>query len=127
MSLRRALGISSFGVNQMLLEPGQRGRIHRHRDQEEAYLVITGRLTLVADDGEHELEAGDLIRVAPEVRRQLVNRHDRRCVVVALGGAGEHAGRDGVAFSAWDDPTERQPADVLLPDDLPAEQVRPSP
>ena len=30
VSLRRELGVTSFGLNQILLRPGQRGRIHRH-------------------------------------------------------------------------------------------------
>jgi uncharacterized cupin superfamily protein len=35
VSLRRALGVTSFGFNQITLQPGERGRIHRHREQEE--------------------------------------------------------------------------------------------
>ncbi len=35
MSLRRALGVTSFGIIQIVLQPGPRGRIHR---QEEVYL-----------------------------------------------------------------------------------------
>jgi uncharacterized cupin superfamily protein len=34
-SLRRELGVQSFGINLMRLEAGQRGRIHRHERQEE--------------------------------------------------------------------------------------------
>ena len=30
VSLRRELGVTSFGLNEIVLEPGQRGRIHRH-------------------------------------------------------------------------------------------------
>ena len=44
--LRHALGVESFGLNLMLLEPGQRGRIHRHERQEEVYIVLEGTLTL---------------------------------------------------------------------------------
>jgi len=40
--LRRQLGVTSFGINQIVLEPRQRGRIHRHQRQEEVYLVIAG-------------------------------------------------------------------------------------
>jgi len=41
--------------------------------------------------------------VGPEVRRRLLNRGPGTCVVLALGGAGEHAGRDGLAYRDWDD------------------------
>jgi uncharacterized cupin superfamily protein len=40
LPLRRQLGVSSFGMNQIVLQPGQRGRIHRHQRQEEVYLVL---------------------------------------------------------------------------------------
>ena len=42
--LRRQLGVTSFGLNQILLRPGQRGRIHRHTTQEEVYVVLSGTL-----------------------------------------------------------------------------------
>jgi mannose-6-phosphate isomerase-like protein (cupin superfamily) len=119
VSLRRALGVTSFGLNQLTLKPGQRGRIHRHREQEEVYLVLRGTLTVVLENEEQDLRDGQLLRVAPEVRRQLVNRGSETCVVVAIGGAGEHVGRDGEAFATWSDSEGRSPQQVPLPDDLP--------
>ncbi len=122
--LRRRLGVTSFGLNQIVLEPGQRGRIHRHVRQEEVYLVLEGRLALVIEGEETELGTGELIRVAPGVRRQLVNRGPGRLVLLALGGAGEHDGRDGEAFAAWEDETAVSPADLPLPPDLGAGELR---
>jgi len=119
VSLRRALGVTSFGLNQITLQPGQRGRIHRHREQEEVYLVLRGTLTVVFENDERELTEGQLLRVAPETRRQLVNRGSEACVVVAMGGAGAHIGRDGEAFASWSESEGRRPQDVPLPDDLP--------
>src|SRR4051812_34341765 len=40
--LRRELDVSTFGLNLIRLAPGRRGRIRRHRRQEEAYLVLEG-------------------------------------------------------------------------------------
>src|SRR5581483_2553370 len=119
VSLRRALGVESFGINQLTLQPKQRGRIHRHREQEEIYVVLAGTLTLVVEEEEHELVPGDLARVPPELRRQLVNRGETPCVVVALGGAGEHVGRDADAYERWDQAEGRTPQETPLPDDLP--------
>ena len=119
LSLRRALGVTSFGINQITLQPGQRGRIHRHDEQEEVYLVLRGTLTVAVEGTAHELSEGQLMRVAPEVRRQLINTGDRPCVVVALGGTGEHIGRDGEAFVDWSESEGRTPQDVPLPEDLP--------
>jgi mannose-6-phosphate isomerase-like protein (cupin superfamily) len=118
VSLRKPLGISTFGMNLMLLAPGQQGRIHRHERQEEVYLVIEGRLTLAIEGEERELGPGDLARVAPAVRRRLLNRGASRVAVVALGGAQEHAGRDGVAYASWEDTEGRPPQEIPLPPDL---------
>jgi uncharacterized cupin superfamily protein len=119
VSLRRQLGVTSFGINQMVLEPRQRGRIHRHQRQEEVYLVLEGTLTLLVEGEEHALERGELVRVAPEVRRQLVNRGPGRLVMLALGGTGEHAGRDGEAWTDWESPHSAPPQEIALPEDLP--------
>jgi len=119
--LRRELGVSSFGLNLITLQPRERGRVHAHERQEEVYLVLEGELTLVVEGTEHVLGRGRLARVGPAVRRQLVNRGGERVVLVALGGAGEHEGRDGRAWSSWEEGGDgRPPQEVPLPEDLPA-------
>jgi uncharacterized cupin superfamily protein len=121
LPLRRELGVSTFGMNAIAFAPGQRGRIHRHGRQEEVYLVLEGELSLLIEGEEHKLGRGALARVAPGVRRQLVNRRPQRLVLLALGGATEHAGRDGEAFTSWDETTGAPPQEVPLPDDVPVE------
>ena len=120
VALRRRLGVTSFGINQIVLEPGQRGRIHRHERQEEVYLVLEGTLTLLIEGEATVLDRGELIRVGPELRRQLVNRGPERLVLLALGGSHEHEGRDGEAFTSWEDDRGAPPQEVPLPPDLPA-------
>jgi mannose-6-phosphate isomerase-like protein (cupin superfamily) len=124
LALRRELGLSSFGLNQIVLEPGQRGRIHRHREQEEVYIVLHGRLSVLVEGEEHVLERGGLMRVGPEVRRQLVNYGPERVLMLALGGAGEHVGRDGEAFESWDATAAGPPQEMPLPADLDASELR---
>jgi mannose-6-phosphate isomerase-like protein (cupin superfamily) len=119
VALRRRLGVTSFGLNQIVLQAGQRGRIHRRARQEEVYLVLEGTLTLLVEREETELGQGELVRVAPDLRRQLVNRGPERLVLLALGGDGEHEGRDGEAFTSWDAPQGAPPQEVPLPPDLP--------
>jgi uncharacterized cupin superfamily protein len=120
VSLRRALGITAFGANVIVLEPRQRGRIHRHEHQEEVYLVLEGELTLMVEGEPHLLTEGEVARVAPTVRRQLVNAGGERLALLALGGAEPHVGRDGMAFEEWSDEVGRPPQEVPLPADLPA-------
>lgn len=122
--LRRDLGITTFGLNLMTLEPGQQGRIHRHGMQEEVYIVLDGVLDLVVEQETHELRRGDVVRVGPQLRRKLVNRGPDRTVLIALGGSAEHRGRDGEAFADWDDDHGAPPQEVPLPDDLAPDALR---
>jgi mannose-6-phosphate isomerase-like protein (cupin superfamily) len=110
----------------MILVPGQRGRVHDHERQEEVYLVWEGTLTLMVEGEPHELGRGELARVGPGVRRQLVNRGPERVAIVALGATpGAHTGRDGLAWTAWDDAGPgRPPQEVPMPDDLPESERR---
>lgn len=120
VGLRKELGVSSFGMNQINLDPKRRGRIHRHERQEEVYLVISGELTVeVEDAGPQVLTAGELLRVGPELKRQISNRSDERVVVLVLGAYGEHEGRDGEAFTEWDQEVGAPPQEVPMPDRLP--------
>jgi mannose-6-phosphate isomerase-like protein (cupin superfamily) len=122
--LRRALGVTSFGINQMILEPGQRMRIHLHERQEEVYLVLAGRLTIVVEGEDREFGPEELVRIPPHVRRQLVNRGPERVSLLALGGSGpDHEPRDAQAFRDWDG-APQDVADVPLPEDLPEDERR---
>ena len=70
------------------------------------------------------MSAGELVRVAPEVRRQLINRGPARLAILALGAAGEHVGRDGTAYLSWDATEGAPPQETPLPEDLPEGEVR---
>jgi mannose-6-phosphate isomerase-like protein (cupin superfamily) len=116
--LRQELGAGAFGLNLIVLRPGQRGRIHRHERQEEVYLVLAGTLTLLVEGEERELGRGELALVPGHLRRQLVNRRGERLELLAIGGAGEHQGRDGEAFTAWDQERGAPPQETPLPEDV---------
>ena len=122
--LRQQLGVTSFGMNLILLHAGARGRIHKHAKQEEVYLVLEGTLSLSIEGVERDMSAGELARIAPEVRRQLINRGPARLAILALGAAGEHVGRDGTAFVSWDAKEGAPPQETPLPEDLPVSERR---
>jgi mannose-6-phosphate isomerase-like protein (cupin superfamily) len=118
--LRRELGVTSFGMNAITLAPRQRGRIHAHEAQEEVYLVLDGELTIIVEGEERVFGVDEVVRVPPQVRRQLVNAGTQPLLMLALGGSGEHVGRDGRAWESWDDSGPgRSPQEVPLPEDLP--------
>jgi uncharacterized cupin superfamily protein len=58
--LTKPLGLTQFGVNHCRLEPGACSALrHWHEREDEFVHVLCGTLTLVDENGEHELEAGD--------------------------------------------------------------------
>ena len=122
--LRDQLGVTSFGMNLILMHAGARGRIHKHAKQEEVYLVLEGTLSLSIEGVERDMVQGELVRVAPEIRRQIINRGPGRLAILAMGAAGDHVGRDGTAYVSWDATTGAPPQETPLPEDLPVSDLR---
>jgi quercetin dioxygenase-like cupin family protein len=95
--IRRALGVEAFGVNAIVLPPGYETGRHYHDEQEELYLVHSGRVAIECGDGVwHELDPGGLVRVdAPTVRRLRNLSDSDEAVYVVIGGKDGYVGRDG--------------------------------
>lgn len=76
--VRRSLGLGSFGMNVVDLEPGYRIPEHDElgRDQEEVFVVLEGDVTVVLDGEEHPAPQGTYVRVDPEVTRTVANDGD---------------------------------------------------
>ena len=67
---RDVLGSPELGVSRFTFEAGARMPWgHRHREQEEAYVVVAGSDRAKLDDELVELAAWDVLRVAPAVIR----------------------------------------------------------
>jgi mannose-6-phosphate isomerase-like protein (cupin superfamily) len=94
--VRRALGVTAFGVNAIVLPPGIETGSHYHDRQEELYFVHRGTIEMEFGDGSRqELAEGAFARVdAPTVRR-IRNRGDVDAVYVIVGGEDGYVGRDG--------------------------------
>jgi uncharacterized cupin superfamily protein len=82
--VRRSLGLASFGINLVEIEPGSAIPEHDEtaRDQEEVFAVIEGDCVLVVDGEDHPLPAGAFARLDPEPRRTVRNDADRTAVVL---------------------------------------------
>jgi len=53
-------GLTQFGVNITILEPGARSSLrHWHENQDEFAIVLSGECTLIDDTGETPLKVGD--------------------------------------------------------------------
>ena len=59
---RRSLGLASFGMNIVDIEPGEQIPEHDEtgRDQEEVFVLLSGEASIVIDGDAHELTAGSL-------------------------------------------------------------------
>lgn len=72
---RRSLGLQSFGMNVVDIDPG--GRIPEHdetdRDHEEVYIVLSGTAVAIVDGVEHPAPAGTYVRLDPEPLRTIAN------------------------------------------------------
>jgi uncharacterized cupin superfamily protein len=115
--LRKTLGLESFGINLLVIQPGKRGRVHLHERQEEVYVVLEGELTVQLEAEAYRLGPDDVMRVGPAVRRQLLNAGEEPAVVLAFGGSGTHESRDALAWTTWDEEGPgRSPREVPLPE-----------
>jgi mannose-6-phosphate isomerase-like protein (cupin superfamily) len=66
---RKAFGMSRGGFSYQRMAPGFRGFGHRHADQEEIYVILSGGGRAKLDDEEVALETRDVLLVPPETWR----------------------------------------------------------
>jgi mannose-6-phosphate isomerase-like protein (cupin superfamily) len=94
----RELGISRFTYAPNLRNPGG----HSHKEQEEAYVIVSGSGRIRLDDEIRDVKQWDVIRVGPEVIRAFEAGPDG-LDVIAVGGSKPEGG-DGVpSDSPWPD------------------------
>lgn len=72
---RRTLGVESFGINLVVVDPGRDIPEHTEaeRDHEEVYIVLSGDAVVVIDGEEHAAPAGTYARIDAERRRTVRN------------------------------------------------------
>ena len=98
---RKQLGSRDLGVSHWRYAPGFKATTgHRHREQEEAYLVISGSGQILLDGEVLDLGPWDLVRVAPQVLRALAAGPDG-LEVVAVGGPKPEGGDGETAPLTW--------------------------
>jgi mannose-6-phosphate isomerase-like protein (cupin superfamily) len=97
---RRYLDSDELGVSYFRYGPGFRSPMgHRHREQEEAYVVVSGSGRVRLDDEIFDLRRWDVVRVSPEVTRGFEAGPDG-LELIAIGGHKPEGG-DGVAVRDW--------------------------
>jgi quercetin dioxygenase-like cupin family protein len=100
---RKYLDSRDLGVSLWTYAPGTRNPgSHSHREQEEAYVVVSGAGRVRLDDELRDIRQWDVIRVGPEVVRSFEAGPDG-LDLIAVGGPKPEGG-DGVRSEApWPD------------------------
>jgi uncharacterized cupin superfamily protein len=83
-----ALGLSQFGVNRVVLPPGcWSSQRHWHSHEDEFVYVLEGEVTLIEDDGETVLKAGDCATFAKGTGNghHLINKSSAMAVYLEVG------------------------------------------
>ena len=94
--VRRALGVSAFGVNAIVYPPGYEGFHHYHDTQDELYFVHSGIARFEVDGETRELGPGGLCHVESTTPRKVSNASKTDdLVILVVGGKGGYVERDG--------------------------------
>jgi mannose-6-phosphate isomerase-like protein (cupin superfamily) len=94
--VRKALGVTAFGVNALVLPPGYEGFFHYHDEQDELYFVHRGTGRFEAEGEIHEVGPGGVVHVESTTPRKWSNPSETdELVVLIVGGKGGYVGRDG--------------------------------
>jgi uncharacterized cupin superfamily protein len=93
--VRKALGVTAFGVNGLVFPPHYEGPNHFHDVQDELYFVHRGTATFSFDGEEHEVGEGGLVHVESTTHRMIANRTDADLVLLVVGGKDGYVERDG--------------------------------
>jgi mannose-6-phosphate isomerase-like protein (cupin superfamily) len=94
--IRRAVGVTAFGINAIVMPPGYDAGVHFHDHQEETYFIHQGQVEFRFGDGATEvLGPGGVARVDPHTHRAMRNVGDVDAIIVVAGGKDGYVGRDG--------------------------------
>jgi mannose-6-phosphate isomerase-like protein (cupin superfamily) len=98
---RKHLGSEHLGVSYFRYGPNYRSPVgHRHREQEEAYVVVSGSGRAKLDDEIVELHQWDVLRVAPPVLRSFEAGRDG-LELVAIGSDRPEGGDGEMVEGHW--------------------------
>ena len=74
-----------FGINIVVLGPGQPMAMYHWEADQEDFLMLSGEALLIVEGEERPLERWDLVHCPPHTNHVIVGAGDGPCVVVAVG------------------------------------------
>jgi mannose-6-phosphate isomerase-like protein (cupin superfamily) len=93
--VRRALGVTAFGVNIIVMPPRYEGFLHYHDRQDELYFVHRGTARVDVGGEERVLGPGGLFHAESTTPRRVSNAGDDDLVLLVVGGKDGYVERDG--------------------------------
>jgi mannose-6-phosphate isomerase-like protein (cupin superfamily) len=106
--IRKALGVTAFGVNALVMPPRYEGFLHYHDTQDELYFVHSGTARFEVGGEVRELGPGSLVHVESTTPRKFSNAGDDDLVVLVVGGRDGYVERDGHLVDPERDLARRQ-------------------
>lgn len=89
--LGKQLEAASLGARMWRLRPGEASTLHRHREQEELYVLLEGRGRIRVDAETLDLGPRDALLVEPGSARQVFNDTDGEALWLVVGAPPEGA------------------------------------
>jgi mannose-6-phosphate isomerase-like protein (cupin superfamily) len=104
-ALNSPLGVTTFGVNAVVMEPGEEADIEHDElgsGHQEVYVVVTGRAAFSFGAAEVEAGPGDVVAVPDPAERRSYRALEpaTRIVCVGAGAGAEHPYGEWIAESA---------------------------
>ena len=107
--VRRALGVTAFGVNAIVMPPAFDGFHHYHDTQDELYFIHRGRARVEVGGETRELGEGGLVYVESTMPRKISNASDSEDLILfVVGGKDGYVERDGHLVDPERDLARRQ-------------------
>ena len=91
----QAAGLTELGARHVVLDPGAwSSQRHWHEGEDELLVMLSGRATLIEDDGETELTPGDVAAWPKGVRNghHLINRNTEPCSFICVSAGSDVGG-----------------------------------
>jgi mannose-6-phosphate isomerase-like protein (cupin superfamily) len=100
---RKHMGSRDLGISHWRFAPNTRNPVsHSHREQEEAYVVVSGSGRVRLDDEIRDLRQWDVVRIGPPVLRAFESGPDG-LDLIAVGGPKPEGGDGVVSEAPWPD------------------------
>ncbi len=86
----RKLNLQSVGIGLINLPPNEGYTFtHSHVEQEEVYIVVSGKGVILIDGELIEIQRGDLVRVSPRAKRAIKADKETDLFVICAGGVAQ--------------------------------------